>query len=77
MRLIKCLLAALAGAVAASIICWGGLYLVGVFVLDGHGSLFDTNPSLANTFFIAWGVLSAPCAAVGVFLTIRKSRPLH
>jgi hypothetical protein len=72
MKLIKCLLAALAGAVAASLFCWGGLYLFGAFVLHGHGSLFDTNPSLANTFFIAWGVLSALCVAVSVFLTIRK-----
>jgi hypothetical protein len=74
MKPIKFLLAALAGAVAASLFCWGGLYLVGVFVLHGHGSLFDTNPSLANNFFIAWGVLSALCAAFGVFLTIRKSQ---
>ncbi len=74
MKAIKCLLAALLGAALATLICWGAVYLYGVFVLHGHGSLFDTNPSLANTFFITWGGVSILCAVFGCWLAVLGSQ---
>lgn len=68
MRLV---LAALVGAVLATVICWGGLYLYGAFVLT-HGSLFDTNPRAAELFFAAWGVAAVISAFVAVALARRK-----
>jgi len=42
---------AILGAIAMTVFSWGGLYVFGALVLHGNGSLFDTNPTAANTFF--------------------------
>lgn len=63
--------AAVLGALLATAVCWGALYLYGTFVLT-HGSLFDTNPSAAELFFAVWGVGTLISAVVAVALTQRK-----
>lgn len=65
MKLVKRLLGAFLGAVAAAAMCWGLLFLYGTFVLHGQGSLFDTNPNAASTFFVIWGGVSILCALLG------------
>lgn len=68
--------AALGGA-AATVACWGALYLYGTMVLHGQGSLFDTKPSIASAFFAIWFGLSAVAAVLGGYIGFmsRKSRP--
>lgn len=56
-------------------ICWGTLYVYGAFVLHGKGSLFDTNPAIANLFFVTWGGLILVFAMAGAIVATRgKSR---
>lgn len=52
-------------------ICWGALYVYGAFVLRGEGSLFDTNPEIANLFFVGWSVLTAIGAAIAAIIVTR------
>ncbi len=55
--------------------CWGALYVYGAFVLHGKGSLFDTDPEIANLFFVTWGGLILIFAMAGaIVVTRRKSR---
>lgn len=69
---IKGVIGAIIGLLVGAILCWGGLYLYGVYVLRGEGSLFDTNPDAANAFFTAWFLLSVVCAVVGAKLAIHR-----
>ncbi|WP_157650634.1 hypothetical protein [Burkholderia ubonensis] len=50
----RIVIGAIAGSVIVTLACWGGLYLFGVLILHGQGSLFDTNPQVANLFFAGW-----------------------
>lgn len=54
MKILRILFGGFLGLLLATIVSWGSLYLFGVLVLDGKGSLFDTNPEAADTFFILW-----------------------
>ncbi|MGC5885749.1 hypothetical protein [Ralstonia pseudosolanacearum] len=63
---------ALLGAAAVTIVCWGALFLYGTYYLNGHGSLFDTNPSAANAFFYAWFTLLAVGTIAGGYVASRK-----
>ncbi|WP_157633114.1 hypothetical protein [Burkholderia ubonensis] len=54
MKLMRTAIGAIAGSVIVTLACWGGLYLFGVLILRGQGSLFDTNPQVANLFFAGW-----------------------
>ncbi|RKT99157.1 hypothetical protein C7H84_32955 [Burkholderia sp. Nafp2/4-1b] len=72
MKLATAIAAAFVGAVLATIICWGALTVYGVFVLRGEGSLFDTNPEIANLFFVGWGGLIAILATAGATVVIRR-----
>ncbi|KWO43673.1 hypothetical protein WT97_18255 [Burkholderia sp. MSMB1459WGS] len=75
MKLVTVVVGALVGGALATMICWGALYVYGAFVLRGKGSLFDTNPEIANLFFAAWGGLFLIFAmAAAVVVTRRKSR---
>jgi hypothetical protein len=51
MEIMKALLGAVFGGAPASFACWGALYFYGTVVLHGKGSLFDTNPDIADAFF--------------------------
>jgi hypothetical protein len=73
MKLVKVVAGIILGILAATVVCWGALYLYGVLVLHGRGSLFDTNPLAANVFFVGWGVVSAVCAIAGAFVAVRTS----
>lgn len=55
MKLLRIGTGAVLGAIAATAVAWGGLYLFGM--ARGSGSLFDTNPDAANRFFAFWLVL--------------------
>jgi hypothetical protein len=75
MKFVAAVASALVGVAFATLICWGSLYAFGTFVLHGRGSLFDTNPEIADAFFAGWGGLSAIFAIVSVsIVTRRKSR---
>ncbi|CAG9218811.1 conserved hypothetical protein [Paraburkholderia sabiae] len=52
MKLLRICVGAALGAIAATAIAWGGLYVFGT--VRGSGSLFDTNPDAANRFFAFW-----------------------
>ncbi|WP_141715356.1 hypothetical protein [Burkholderia ubonensis] len=54
MKFLRIAIGAIAGSVIVTLACWGGLYLFGVLILHGKGSLFDTNPQVANLFFAGW-----------------------
>ncbi|WP_147440718.1 hypothetical protein [Paraburkholderia sp. RAU2J] len=54
-----------AGAVLATAVALVGLYLFGVLVLHGKGSLFDASRSAENTFFVIWVALTAAFAILG------------
>jgi len=69
MKLFRILCGVVVGAVAATILSWGGLYLFGM--VRGPGSLFDTNPDAANRFFAIWFVLAALASIVGGFKASR------
>lgn len=74
MTVIRVLLGALLGAITATTLAWSGLYAYGVLVRHGQGSLFDTNPSAANDFFIAWGCAVVLAAVVGAGVALRGKR---
>ena len=65
MKFLKGFAGAIAGALISTVFCWGMLYLYGILVLRGHGSLFDTNPLTAKIFFITWAILSLLFALAG------------
>jgi hypothetical protein len=65
MKLMRVVVGIAAGAVLATAIAWLGLYLFGVLVLHGKGSLFDASRSAENTFFVIWFALTAASAIVG------------
>jgi hypothetical protein len=65
MKAIKAAFGVLAGLVLGTVVCWGGLYLYGAFVLSGQGSLFDTHPEMANRFFLGWAMVCALFAGLG------------
>ncbi|MEN2471305.1 hypothetical protein ACN22W_16095 [Burkholderia theae] len=65
MKLLKPIVGAISGSVMATIVCWGGLYLFGVLILHGRGSLFDTNPHVANLFFVGWFVSLVVASVIG------------
>lgn len=62
---------------AMTILCWGLLYLYGSMYLQGRGSLFDTNPEIANLFFIVWGCLSGIASLACVCLVRRWSKKVN
>lgn len=72
MKFIKFAIGALVGIFFGTVACWGSLYLYGEFVLQGEGSLFDTNPQAANTFFIVWIIVCLLFALLGIRVTSRK-----
>ncbi|MBR8207183.1 hypothetical protein KDW61_00755 [Burkholderia cenocepacia] len=75
MKLVTVVAGALVGGALATMICWGTLYVYGAFVLHGKGSLFDTNPAIANLFFVTWGGLILVFAMAGAIVATRgKSR---
>ncbi|WP_143026221.1 hypothetical protein [Paraburkholderia fungorum] len=47
---------------------WVGLYLFGIFVLHGEGSLFDASRTAENTFFIAWFALTVVASILGGYV---------
>ena len=63
MRLLRIFCGSAIGAVVATVLAWGGLYLVGISL--GSGSLFDTNPDAADRFFALWFALVLLAAVVG------------
>ncbi|WP_124515888.1 hypothetical protein [Burkholderia ubonensis] len=54
MKFLRIAIGAIAGSVIVTLACWGGLYLFGILILHRKGSLFDTNPQVANLFFAGW-----------------------
>ncbi|MET3212584.1 hypothetical protein A9Z05_07925 [Burkholderia sp. A2] len=75
MKLVTVVAGALVGGALATMFCWGALYVYGAFVLHGEGSLFDTDPEIANLFFVTWGGLILIFAMAGaIVVTRRKSR---
>ncbi|OAI60753.1 hypothetical protein RSP795_17160 [Ralstonia solanacearum] len=74
-HLLRIVFGGLLGAAIATVICWGALYLYGTYYLHGHGSLFDTNPSAADTFLFIWLLLTAAASIAGGYgghLAARK-----
>ncbi|CAB3763149.1 hypothetical protein BPA30113_03125 [Burkholderia paludis] len=65
MKLLEPTVGAVAGAIIATLFCWGGLYSFGVLILGGRGSLFDTHPQIANLFFAGWFVSVVVFASIG------------
>ncbi|WP_157643230.1 hypothetical protein [Burkholderia ubonensis] len=65
MKLLRTAIGAIAGSVIVTLACWGGLYLFGVLILHGKGSLFDTNPQVANLFFAGWFMSVAVGSGIG------------
>jgi len=74
MKVIRSIPGAIAGAAIGTVLCWGLLYLYGTVVLRGEGSMFDTNPRAAKTFFIGWLVVSALFALGGALRVIRSGK---
>jgi hypothetical protein len=74
MNVIRVLAGFLVGIISSSLVCWGGLILWGTIALRGKGSLFDTNPTIANAFFICWGALSLICGIAGALYSQRANR---
>jgi hypothetical protein len=62
------------GAIVATLMTWGGLFLFGVLILHGKGSLFDTNPTAANIFFTIWLILIFVGATVGAYVGQASSK---
>lgn len=65
MKLLGFTIGAIAGSAVTTLVCWGGLYLFGVLILHGRGSLFDTHPRVANLFFFGWLVSVAVVSVIG------------
>jgi hypothetical protein len=53
------------GAALATALAWLSLYVFGVFVLHGQGSLFDASRTAENAFFIFWFALIAAFSIAG------------
>lgn len=70
MRIMRFVLGAVFGAILATAVSWGGLYLYGRF--RPAGSLFDTDPQSADLFFAIWLALAAVLAAIVGYLTSRR-----
>jgi hypothetical protein len=70
MRIMRFVLGAVSGAILATAVSWGGLYLYGR-VLPA-GSLFDADPQSANLFFAIWLVLAAVLSVMVGYLTSRR-----
>lgn len=68
MRILRIAIGSTLGAILATIISWGGLYLYGTIVLHGNGSLFDTNPTAANIFFGIWLFFVVAASIVGGYV---------
>lgn len=77
MKIIVPICGAIAGLVLSTIVCWGLLYFYGTVVLNGYGSLFDTDPQVANAFFITWGIVSLATALGSVVVAIRLAQRKH
>lgn len=71
MKIIQIIAGAVASGMIATFLCWGLLMLYAKCILHGEGSLFDTNSSAANAFFIVWGVVSLVSMLIGASITIR------
>ncbi|KDB07564.1 hypothetical protein LIG30_0272 [Burkholderia sp. lig30] len=65
MKFLRAAVGAIAGAIIITFFFWFGLYLFGVFILHGKGSLFDTNPQAANLFFAGWFIAMVTASTVG------------
>jgi hypothetical protein len=70
MKLLRILCGVVVGAITATVLSWGGLYLFGM--VRGPGSLFDTNPDAANHFFALWFVLVCVASIVGGLMASRR-----
>jgi hypothetical protein len=67
----------LAGIILSSLVFWGGVVFWGTVVLHGQGSLFDTNPTVANAFFICWAALAVICGLAGALYSEKANRRRH
>jgi hypothetical protein len=65
MKLMRIVVGIIAGAVLGTAVAWFGLYLFGVIVLHGKGSLFDASRSAETTFVVIWVALTAAFAILG------------
>jgi hypothetical protein len=70
MRLAKFVFGAVIGAASATFVWLGGLYVYGS--TRPTGSLFDTDPQLANIFFAVWASLVVIASAAGGYFVSRK-----
>ncbi|MFM0670302.1 hypothetical protein [Paraburkholderia sediminicola] len=70
MKLIRIIIGGALGAVGATAVAWGGLYLFGI--VRSSGSLFDTNPDAANRFFALWFALVLVASVVGGVKASRR-----
>ncbi|MBB5467139.1 hypothetical protein HDG32_003259 [Paraburkholderia sp. CI2] len=74
MRFSRTLVGVTLGAVCASLLSWVGLYLYGVFLLHGKGSIFDTSRTAENIFLILWFVLACVSSIVGGYIGYSGKR---
>lgn len=74
MKIIRMLAGILIGVVVSTLVCWGLLFFWGIVGLHGRGSLFDTNPTIANAFFIGWAVIAVICALAGAMFLRERGR---
>ncbi|MGU7771408.1 hypothetical protein ACV229_14630 [Burkholderia sp. MR1-5-21] len=65
MKYLGSAIGAISGSIIVTLACWGGLYLFGVFILHGKGSLFDTNPQVANLFLVGWFMSVIVASVIG------------
>lgn len=72
MRFVIVIANALIGGLFATINCWVFLYAYRALVLRGRGSLFDTNPEVANAFFVGWGGMIAMLSTTAAIIASRK-----
>lgn len=72
MSIIRTIVGAILGAVVATTLAWAGLYAYGALILHAQGSLFDTNPSAANQFFVGWIGATVFATVVGAGLGLRS-----
>ncbi|SIT48506.1 conserved exported hypothetical protein [Paraburkholderia ribeironis] len=73
MKLTRVVVGITLGAVSATVLAWLGLYLCGVFVLHGKGSLFDASRTAEHAFFIFWFALTAIASIMGGYLGYTDS----
>ncbi len=70
MKLLRIIIGGALGALGATAVAWGGLYLFGM--IRGPGSLFDTNPDAANCFFALWFALALIASIAGGIRALRR-----